>query len=539
MRERIYYEIAMSIGNSLDLGLMLKQGLSTYLRKLNGLAGAVLQQGEDESGNISFKTVYAIPRRMRRNSAVREGLEQVPHCLSPEQLTAYLSELPLQDDANGLKRYLMELPGFGLLLLVKSAPGLSIPELKSLAPLNAKLADACAYCVSNTRLQQEIREREVAEEKYRAIFNHSVSGIFQSSLDGHLLEANQAMASILGYDSPSQLMSEVFNVEEQFYVDPNVRGLHLSELEKHGKVSGFEIEYYRKDQTVGWMSVSSRLVSDAEGLPLYIEGVLEDVTPRKQAMLALREAKKEAERLSKLKSNFISMVSHELRTPLTSILGFTKIIRKRISNVLEQAGSCPNDVVPRLERVVSNTEIVTAEGERLTELINNVLDLAKLESGWFEWNLAIISLKDVLTHSIAATEILFTDKKLKVVQNIQGDLPVVFADRDRLVQVVINLLSNAFKFTEIGSVTVSASVVEDVVLVSVADTGLGVTESESDIIFDKFRQLGNDLTDKPKGTGLGLPICQEIIEYHKGHLWYEPGENGGSVFSFTIPLKND
>lgn len=539
MRERIFYEIAMAIGNSLDMTVMLKEGLSTYLRKINGLAGAVLQRVEDESGRSSFEKVYAIPRRMQRNSAVREGVERLPRDLEPEALADFISTLPAQEDAGGLKRYLMELPGFGLLLLVKSAPGLSVPELKSLAPLNAKLAGACISCKSNTLLQQEIRERKAAEKKFRSIFNNAVGGIYRNHLDGRMIDANPAMARILGYDSPEQLAEELVDLENQLYVDPNVREKYLSRLHRKGRVSGFEIEFYRRDGSIGWLSVSSRLVCDEEGEPMFVEGVAEDVTPRRQALEALREAKKEAERLSRLKSNFISMVSHELRTPLTSILGFTKIARKRMSEVLEKPGACTPDIMPKLERVIGNAGIVVAEGERLTELINNVLDLAKLESGWFEWGMKDISLNEVLDHSFVVASILFEDKGLDFNTDVPADLPIVYADRDRLVQVVINLLSNASKFTESGGVTVTVSFDENEVLVRVADTGLGVTQEESEVIFDKFRQLGDVLTDKPKGTGLGLPICREIVEFHGGQLWYEPGEDGGSVFCFTVPIKKD
>ncbi|QJB55245.1 ATP-binding protein [Pseudodesulfovibrio sp. zrk46] len=536
-RERIFYEIAMSIGNSLDLEVMLKQGLSTYLRKINGLAGAVLQSRKDESGRTSFDVVYAIPRRMRRNSAVQHGLDRIPSGLDEAELKAFLAELPKQDGAGEYKRYLMDLPGFGLLLLIKSAPGLSLPELKSLAPLNAKLASACSYCVSNTRLQQEIKERKAAEENYHSIYKNAVCGIFRNTLDGRPLTANPAMAQLLGYDSLEQMSVELTNVEKHFYVNLEDRKRYLARLKKYGKVSGFEVEFYRRDGSRAWASLSARLAKDEETGNLFVEGMAEDITLRRQALDTLREAKREAERLSQLKSNFISMVSHELRTPLTSILGFTRIADKRIREVVGHANACPPDVLPRLERLMDNNEIVIAEGKRLAELINNVLDLSKLESGWFEWSMGEVPMTEMLRHSIKATGVLFSDKGLPLHQDVPDDLPVVTGDRDRLIQVVINLLSNAVKFTPEGSVSIVASVENGKVLVKVFDTGMGVPKEEENIIFDKFRQLGNVLTDKPKGTGLGLPISLEIIQHHGGELWYEPNEGGGSVFCFTIPVE--
>lgn len=539
VRERIHYEIAMSIGNSQDLGAMLKEGLSTYLRKLNCLAGAVLQSVQDDDGRTSFETVYAIPKRMKRNSAVVDAIENVPTGIDGDALASYMATLPVRDEIDGLKRYLMELPGFGLLLLVKSAPGLSMPELKSLAPLNLKLAGACISCAANERLQKEIEEREKAEEKYRSIFNNAVEGIYQTTLDGRLLHANPAMARLLGFASPEEAIAGVSNIKEELYVNPGDRERMLGRLNRKGKISGYEFEYVRQNGTHGWMSISARLINDDSGAPIIIEGTADDVTPKKQALISLREAKQEAERLSQMKSNFLSMVSHELRTPLTAILGFAKITRKRMSEILASDSACPPDVNKRLGRIGSNTDVIIAEGERLTELINNVLDLAKLEAGSFEWHMNDVSMKLVLSHSLAATEVLFSGTDVCLEYRVDENLPAVSGDHDRLIQVVINLLSNAAKFTLEGKVELSATVESGNVVVRVADTGIGVPEDEVAVIFDKFRQLGNTLTDKPKGSGLGLPICKEIIEFHNGRIWFEPGEGGGSVFAFSIPVKAD
>lgn len=536
VRERLYYEIAMAIGNSLDLSVMLKDGLSTYLRKLNCLAGAVLRSVENEDGTTSYEMVYGIPRRMKRNGAIKTALDEVPGHLGADEVMAFRASLPLIGGANGLKHYLMELPNFGLLLLAKSAPGLSRPDLKSLAPINLKLAEACRSCIANERLQAEIRERMKAEAKYKAIFENAVDGIFQSSLDGRFLVANPAMAKLIGYDSPEALIEGVTDIGTQLYVHNEDRDRFVDKLLKKGKVSAFEVEYYRKDGSIGWSSTSARLVYDEEGKPSHIEGVSEDVTPRKQAMVALREAKKEAERLSQMKSNFLSMVSHELRTPLTSILGFAKITRKRLAEILSKGTECPEDINRGLDRMNDNTGVIIKEGERLTELINNVLDLAKLEAGYFEWHMEKLSINEVLEHSLASTGVLFEGRDVDFKTDIPSDLPFVSGDHDRLVQVMINLISNAAKFTVQGTVTVTAEVDNDEVVIMVKDTGIGMSAEDAVSIFDKFRQLGDTLTDKPKGTGLGLPICKEIIEHHKGRIWVLSTSRAGSTLAFAIPV---
>ncbi|QGY38859.1 PAS domain S-box protein [Pseudodesulfovibrio cashew] len=536
--ERIYYEIAMSIGNSLDLGAMLREAVSIYLRRLNCLAGAVLQQETDEAGLVSFRSIYAIPKRMRPNSAVLEAIESVPKGLDSAGVDDYLASLPEQDKANGNRRYVMELPGFGVLLLIKSAP-LEEAVLKSLAPLNVKFAGACISCLANERLQREIRERELAEEKYRSIFNNAVEGIFQTSMDGRLLHVNAAMARLLGYEKPEEVIERYDNIGEQVYANPEDRVRLINLLKRRGRASAFEVKLRRRDGAFRWGSFSARLVRGADGSPQYIEGMVDDVTAKHQAVDALREAKKEAERLSMLKSNFLSMVSHELRTPLTSILGFAKLARKALEEIMTDSKAATPEALRRLERIAGNNQVIVTEGERLTELINNVLDLAKLEAGRFEWDMEEVPLEEILRHSLAATEVLFDRAGLSLAFELpdQG-LPMVQGDRDRLVQVVINLLSNAAKFTKEGTVTLSAFPEEGRVVVKVADTGIGVPEEERDVIFDKFRQLGNTLTDKPKGSGLGLPISKEIVEHHHGTLWHEPNAEGGSVFAFTLPVMD-
>ncbi len=256
-----------------------------------------------------------------------------------------------------------------------------------------------------------------------------------------------------------------------------------------------------------------------------------------------KQAKAAAEAANEAKSSFLSTVSHELRTPLTSILGFAKIIQKRLNEriipVLKEEDLKVNRAV---NQVKENLEIVISEGQRLTTLINDVLDLAKIEAGKVEWNMQKISVIEVVQQAKATTSALFHEKKLKYEENIHGDFPQILGDRDKLLQVMINLLSNAVKFTDKGTITTTAKMTDEGIQVSVKDTGIGIAQEDIHKVFDKFRQVGDTLTDKPKGTGLGLPICKEIIEKHGGRIWVESdplGQSGesGSTFYFTIPLS--
>ncbi|MGA7243101.1 MAG: GAF domain-containing protein [Terracidiphilus sp.] len=255
-----------------------------------------------------------------------------------------------------------------------------------------------------------------------------------------------------------------------------------------------------------------------------------------------RLARAAAEEADAAKSSFLSTVSHELRTPLTSVLGFAKIIRRRLQERLFPL--IPNDdrkVEQAKQQVIENLGVVVSEGERLTKLIDDVLDLAKIEAGKFTWNMASVSVQDVIDRAVAATASLFEAKKLNLERDIEPDLPVVTGDQDRLIQVVINLISNAVKFTDDGSIKCSARRDNGDLVVSVTDSGIGIAPADQPKVFEKFKQVGDTLTDKPKGTGLGLPICKEIVEYHGGQIWVESRPGRGSTFSFTLPIadKND
>jgi DNA-binding response OmpR family regulator len=192
-----------------------------------------------------------------------------------------------------------------------------------------------------------------------------------------------------------------------------------------------------------------------------------------------------------------------------------------------------------MQQVGDNLKVVVSEGERLTKLIDDVLDLAKIESGKLEWHMETLTVPDIIDRATAATSSLFENKDLKLIKDLGPELPAISGDRDRLIQVVINLISNAVKFTTTGSVTCRAVERGGEIVVSVIDTGLGIAPADQPKVFEKFKQVGDTLTDKPKGTGLGLPICKEIVEHHGGRVWVasEPGK--GSTFSFTLPFKSE
>ncbi len=250
-----------------------------------------------------------------------------------------------------------------------------------------------------------------------------------------------------------------------------------------------------------------------------------------------QEARIVAESANQMKSDFLSNISHELRTPLTSIIGFAKIIQADLGARIFPAVHSDERAVRRAQSQVGESlEIIISEGERLTRLINNLLDLAKIEAGKMEWKHVQVNLAEVVDRSAVATASLFEQKGLEMVCDVEPGLPEICADPDRLIQVVINLISNAVKFTPQGRVTIQARGLESDVQVSVTDQGIGIALEDQQRLFEKFTQIGDSLTGKPKGTGLGLAISKEIIEHHGGRIWVESQPGKGSTFIFTLPI---
>jgi Na+/proline symporter/nitrogen-specific signal transduction histidine kinase len=256
-----------------------------------------------------------------------------------------------------------------------------------------------------------------------------------------------------------------------------------------------------------------------------------ELTRKSEALMAatteLRAANERLKELDRLKDDFVSTVTHELRTPLTSIRAFSEILRD-------------NPELDAAERQRFLT-IVIQESERLTRLINQVLDLAKLESGRAEWTVSRVDLGAVIEDSIAATGQLFSARDVALETRLAPGVPPVRADRDRLLQVLINLLSNAAKFAPSGTgrVIVLLAAPHGVVRVAVADNGPGVRAEDQKLIFEKFRQAGDTMTEKPQGTGLGLPISRQIIEHFGGRLWVQSAPGEGATFVFELPQAAD
>lgn len=355
---------------------------------------------------------------------------------------------------------------------------------------------------------------------------------------------------------PNRLFAQALEVSSFLGTPLVTNGRTVGVLAVDNRLSGRELE-----RSMGPLlfTVGSLLAAAIENARLYAEVELQNrelearvATRTAQLADATQEAvaaRAAAEAASATKSTFLASVSHELRTPLTSVVGFTRLVRKRFDEIVTPAlAGAPGGVAadPKLERAVrqigENLAIMATEGERLTAMINDVLDLQKIEAGRMEFRREPVDLVAVVDQALAATSALFATTDLTVIRvvpdAVQGSVFSVTGDHHRLIQVVINLLSNAVKFTAAGSVTVRvAASGADEVVVSVADTGPGIAPVDRARVFEAFAQASDTLTDKPRGTGLGLPISREIVEEHGGRLWLESEVGRGSTFAFALPVR--
>ena len=267
------------------------------------------------------------------------------------------------------------------------------------------------------------------------------------------------------------------------------------------------------------------ILDEASQVVVYSHKLEQKSRELEAATTELRQANERLTELDRLKDDFVSTVTHELRTPLTSIRAYTEILLDNPDVELEQRKKFLG--------------IITKEAERLTRLINQVLDLAKIESGNADWAESRVDMKEVISDTLAAMDQLFREKNIKVDARLQENVSAVTADLDRMIQVMLNLLSNAVKFCDSanGWIEIALAERDGRLRVDVRDNGRGISSEEHEAIFSKFHQAGDTLTDKPHGSGLGLHISRQIVEHFGGAMWVESSPGSGARFSFTLPTR--
>ncbi|MCD8554518.1 ATP-binding protein [Seleniivibrio sp.] len=381
--------------------------------------------------------------------------------------------------------------------------------------------------------------------------------IIATDLDGQIILFNRGAEFMLGYTEKEARQMSFFDIFDNKDLLNNCVTLMantetlMSDREKHAEVISQissqinEGVFCRRNGSRFPVSFAITPIKE-NGNIVGCLSVAMDISTLKHAENELQRAYKEIseanerlQKLDKLKSDFLSSVSHELRTPLTSIRGFSKLIGKDFERYFVPLTGENPALAAKSEKIKENLSIILSETERLTRLINDVLDLSKIESQKTHWREEAVNMSEMLRHAVNAAKGQFDDKpEIELITDIPEALPYVFGDYDRFVQVTVNLLNNASKFTKKGSVTVHAfETGSGFVQVDVTDTGCGFPQEEAEAVFDKFRQVchGDTLEEKPTGTGLGLSISHEIITRFGGKIWARSALNQGSTFSFTLP----
>jgi len=384
--------------------------------------------------------------------------------------------------------------------------------------------------VINAQLQREIEEHKKLEVEleakktlYRNLYNNSLVGLVRTRItDGKVLNANKSTADILGFENVQSLLATGRFADLHI---PDRRAELIRQLEAQGEVSDFESRITLADGTQRIISLSAKLFKGQD----FIEGVIVDVTHQKRVEKALKESMEAAEAANVAKSEFLANMSHEIRTPMNGIIGMCDLVME-------------TNLSPKQKEYL---EIIHSSGKSLLELINDILDLSKIEAGKLELENISFSLRQVVEEVSDIFLDKITAKMLELTIDVPVDIPeLLIADPLRVRQVLINLLSNAIKFTEKGSICISVSresAGSDAVKLTfqVRDTGIGIPNDVKENLFDAFTQADGTVTRKYGGSGLGLAICKRIVNMMSGDIWVESEEGVGSSFFFTASFQVD
>jgi PAS domain S-box-containing protein len=378
---------------------------------------------------------------------------------------------------------------------------------------------------------QFIRRSETAqalrrsESDHRAIFERSPIGIARISSEGDLLEGNAALLQMLEHDFPtmrSHAWPDLLRAYDQAAARSRIAPLLA------GITAGHSVQV--RAGTGGgkwlWLQLTATSIPDSSGRPEHVLVMVEDVTVVREAqdrlgeaLEAQRSANATLEKLDRTKTEFLSIVSHEFRTALTGIQGFSELIRD---------GGLEPDEVRAYGGYIFN------DADRVNRLIGDMLDLDRMESGRMSIRTTEVDINEVLSDAIARAG---SSPTVEFKADLDPRLPIVVGDRDRLVQVVSNLVNNAVKYSPDGGiVTLSSRSEGGFALVSVTDTGVGIPPDEIGHVFERFRRVRSGAAQSIPGTGLGLTIVKQIVEMHGGKIWVESAVGHGSAFHFTLPL---
>jgi PAS domain S-box-containing protein len=377
------------------------------------------------------------------------------------------------------------------------------------------------------RRSQARKALQASEVRYRRLFENASDGFFQLDLGGNLVNANPALAQVLGYKRPIELMSDVKKLDGTVYVNSKIAERHLALLSK-GQILSDEIHRWRnKSGGLVWGSINAHPVYNHDGEIAYYEGAFTDVDARVKAELDLRKAKEEAEFANKAKSEFLANMSHELRTPLNAVIGFSEILSSEAFGALGH------------ENYREYSSDIHAAGKHLLQVINDILDVAKIEAGQLHLYEGEVSLQEVIKSSFRMLSVRAHEGEISLVSEIPEDMDHLYADDTRLKQIFVNLLSNAVKFTENGGVVTVRVAKDDIgrIEIKVIDTGVGIAEKDIPHVLSRFGQVQSTYTRTKEGTGIGLTLVQLMMELHNGIFTLDSAVGVGTTCTIIFPKE--
>jgi PAS domain S-box-containing protein len=366
----------------------------------------------------------------------------------------------------------------------------------------------------------------LAEAKYRSIFENAIEGIFQSSPDGRYITANPALARIYGYTSPEEVTANFTDIEHQLYVDPKRRAEFVRLMEESGLAPEFESQIYRRDGSIVWISEKAYAVRDQQGKLLYYEGLVEDITQRKQAQEALRI--------------FFHAVSHDLRNPvLGTVMVLRNLLNKEVGRVKDGGDEEKRDIVTNSQSPIpvprSILERMLQSSDRQLNLINSLLEAHIGEVQGFSVQCQPVQLRGVVEGAIADLEPMLANNQATLTNLVTADIPLVNADPTQIWRVFSNLIVNAIKHNPPSlEITINAIPHGDMIYCTVKDNGIGISQEQGDRLFDLY--FRGSSTRNSLSLGLGLYLCRQIITAHSGEIGVKSDFQKGATFWFTLPI---
>ena len=380
-----------------------------------------------------------------------------------------------------------------------------------------------ASLVDITERKQTEKALIQSEERFRSLYESATIGIYRTTPDGRILMANQAAVRMLGYKSFRELAKR--NLEKDGFEPSYSRKDFRERIEKEGTVIGIESAWIRKDGSIIYVREGAKAIRDVNGKIVYYDGTFEDITERKNYERQLKLAKEKAEESDKLKSAFLANMSHEIRTPMNAILGFANLLKSKKINK---------------KRKETFIDIINAKSRQLLQIISDIIDISKIEADQITIVNKNFSLNELINQLALYFKTLKKQDNKPIKINLHYGLPMeksyIHSDNVRIEQILTNLLSNAYKFTEKGSIDIGYEIEDSKnIIFYVKDTGIGLTEFEKNVIFDRFRQVSTSFNRLYSGTGLGLSISKGLVDKLKGAIWVESEINKGSTFYFKVP----